>query len=98
MFTMMNTARLQGLAISERAYQDALQYAQERRQGRAVGVPAGEPSPIVEHPDVRRMLLTMRAYIEAMRALLYTNAVSIDLAGTTTTRRSGMPGGNWSSC
>jgi 3-(methylthio)propanoyl-CoA dehydrogenase len=84
MFTMMNTARLsvglQGLAISERAYQDALQYAQERKQGRAVGAPAGEPSPIVEHPDVRRMLLTMRAYIEAMHALLYTNAVSIDLA------------------
>ena len=84
MFTMMNTARLsvgvQGLAIAERAYQDALRYAQERRQGRAVGAPAGEPSPIVEHPDVRRMLLTMKAYIEAMRAMLYTNAVSIDLA------------------
>ncbi len=84
MFTMMNTARLsvgvQGLAVAERAYQDALRYAQERRQGRAVGAPAGEPSPIVEHPDVRRMLLTMKAFIEAMRALLYTNAVSIDLA------------------
>ncbi len=84
MFTMMNTARLsvgvQGLAVAERAYQDALRYAQERRQGRAAGAPAGEPSPIVEHPDVRRMLLTMKAYIEAMRAMLYTNAVSIDLA------------------
>ena len=84
MFTMMNTARLsvgiQGLAIAERAYQDALRYAQERRQGRAIDAPKGEASPIVEHPDVRRMLLTMRAYIEAMRALLYTNAVSIDLA------------------
>ena len=84
MFTMMNTARLsvglQGLAVTERAYQDALRYAQERRQGRAVGAPRGEPSPIVEHPDVRRMLLTMKAQIEAMRALLYTNAVSIDLA------------------
>jgi alkylation response protein AidB-like acyl-CoA dehydrogenase len=84
MFTMMNNARLsvgvQGLAIAERAYQDALRYAQQRRQGRAVGAPAGVPSPIVEHPDVRRMLLTMKAYIEAMRALLYTNAVSIDLA------------------
>jgi 3-(methylsulfanyl)propanoyl-CoA dehydrogenase len=84
MFTMMNTARLsvglQGLAITERAYQDALRYAQERRQGRAVGTPKGESSPIVEHPDVRRMLLTMKAYLEAMRALLYTNAVSIDLA------------------
>jgi len=84
MFTMMNTARLsvglQGLSISERAYQDALRYAQERRQGRAIGAPRGELSPIVEHPDVRRMLLAMKAYIEAMRALLYTNAVSIDLA------------------
>jgi len=84
MFTMMNTARLsvgvQGLSLAERSYQDALRYAQERRQGRAVGAPAGEPSPIVEHPDVRRMLLTMKAYIEAMRAMLYTNAVSIDLA------------------
>ena len=84
MFTMMNNARLsvgvQGLAIAERAYQDALRFAQERRQGRAVGAPAGELSPIVEHPDVRRMLLTMKAYIEAMRALLYTNAASIDLA------------------
>jgi alkylation response protein AidB-like acyl-CoA dehydrogenase len=84
MFTMMNAARLsvgvQGLSIAERAYQDALRYAQERRQGRAAGAPAGEPSPIVEHPDVRRMLLTMKAYIEAMRAILYTNAVSIDLA------------------
>jgi 3-(methylsulfanyl)propanoyl-CoA dehydrogenase len=84
MFTMMNTARLsvgiQGLSIAERAYQDALRYAQERRQGRAAGAPAGQPSPIVEHPDVRRMLLTMKAYIEAMRALIYTNAVSIDLA------------------
>ena len=84
MFTMMNLARLsvgvQGLAIAERAYQDALRYAQDRTQGRAIGAAAGEPSPIVEHPDVRRMLLTMKAYIEAMRALLYTNAVSIDLA------------------
>jgi 3-(methylthio)propanoyl-CoA dehydrogenase len=84
MFTMMNTARLsvglQGLSIAERAYQDALRYAQERGQGRAIGAAPGKTSPIVEHPDVRRMLLTMKAYIEAMRALLYTNAVSIDLA------------------
>jgi alkylation response protein AidB-like acyl-CoA dehydrogenase len=84
MFTMMNTARLsvglQGLSIAERSYQDALRYAQERKQGRAIGAPAGESSLIVEHPDVRRMLLTMKAYIEAMRALLYTNAVSVDLA------------------
>jgi hypothetical protein len=84
MFTMMNNARLsvglEGLSVSERAYQQALGYAQERRQGRAVGAPRTESSPIVEHPDVRRMLLTMKAYIEAMRCLIYTNAVSIDLA------------------
>jgi hypothetical protein len=84
MFTMMNNARLsvglQGLSLAERAYQDALRHAQERRQGRAVGASTNEPSPIIEHPDVRRMLLTMKAYIEAMRCLLYTNAASIDLA------------------
>src|SRR5215470_3530138 len=84
MFTMMNNARLsvglQGLAMAELAYQDALPYAQERKQGRAADAPPGEASPIVEHPDVRRMLLTMKAYMEAMRALLYTNAVSVDLA------------------
>ena len=72
MFTMMNNARLsvglQGLAMAERAYQDALRYAQQRRQGRAAGAPAGTSSPLVEHPDVRRMLLTMKAYIEAMPA------------------------------
>ena len=76
----LDLSSLPGLAIAERAYQDALRYAQERRQGRAAGAPAGEPSLIVEHPDVRRMLLTMKAYVEAMRVLLYTNAVSIDLA------------------
>jgi alkylation response protein AidB-like acyl-CoA dehydrogenase len=84
MFTMMNNARLsvglEGLAIGERAYQKALDYAQQRRQGRAVGTPATESSLIVEHPDVRRMLLTMKAYIEAMRCLIYTNAASLDLA------------------
>jgi alkylation response protein AidB-like acyl-CoA dehydrogenase len=84
MFTMMNNARLsvglEGLALAERAFQDALQYAQERRQGRAPGAPAGEPSLIVELPDVRRMLLTMKAYIDAMRAIIYTNAEAIDLA------------------
>jgi alkylation response protein AidB-like acyl-CoA dehydrogenase len=84
MFTMMNNARLsvglQGLALAERAYQKASAFAHERRQGRAPGAPAGEHSLIVEHADVRRMLLTMRAYIEAMRALLYTNAAEIDFA------------------
>jgi alkylation response protein AidB-like acyl-CoA dehydrogenase len=84
MFTMMNNARLsvglEGLAIGERAYQKALTYAQQRRQGRAIGAPATETSLIVEHPDVRRMLLTMKAYIEAMRCLIYSNAAAIDLA------------------
>jgi 3-(methylthio)propanoyl-CoA dehydrogenase len=84
MFTMMNDARLgvgiQGLSIAERAYQQALAYAQERRQGRAPGADAGEQSPIIAHADVRRMLLTMKASIEAMRALCYANAHAIDLA------------------
>ena len=75
MFTMMNEARLkvgvQGLGAAEGAYQKAVAYARERVQG---GVP------IIEHPDVRRMLLTMRALIEAMRALVYTEAVTMDLA------------------
>ena len=82
MFTMMNTARIsvaiQGMAVAERAYQQAAAYARERRQGRAVG--AEETSLIVEHPDVRRMLLTMRSNVEAMRALLYRAAMHQDLA------------------
>jgi hypothetical protein len=84
MFTMMNNARLsvglEGVAVGERAYQQALAYAQERRQGRAVGAPAGSASPIIEHADVRRMLLTMKAYVDAMRALAATNGEAIDLA------------------
>ncbi|HEX3541814.1 MAG TPA: acyl-CoA dehydrogenase [Acidimicrobiales bacterium] len=84
MFHMMNVARLsvglEGLAIAERAYQAALLYAQERRQGRAIGAPATESSLIVAHPDVRRMLLTMKAEVEAMRCLLYSNAASMDRA------------------
>jgi len=83
MFTMMNNARLsvgvQGLGLAERAYQQALAFAQERRQSRAVGAPPG-PSAIIEHPDVRRMLLTMRSTIDAMRALVCRNALAIDLA------------------
>lgn len=84
MFTMMNNARLsvglEGLSVAERAWQDALAYAQERRQGRAPGAPPGEMSLIVEHPDVRRMLLTMKSLIEAMRGIIYVTAESIDLA------------------
>ncbi len=75
MFTMMNEARLkvglQGLGASEGAYQQAVSYARERVQG---GVP------IIEHADVKRMLLTMRSLNEAMRALAYSEAVTMDLA------------------
>ena len=56
------------------------QYAQERTQGRAIGAPAGVSSPIIEHPDVRRMLMTQRAWIDAMRCLVYTNAAALDRA------------------
>ena len=81
MFIMMNNARLsvglEGLAMSERAYQQALQYAQERRQGKAVGA-SGVDSPIIDHADVRRMLMTMKSTIEAMRAVMYLNATHID--------------------
>jgi 3-(methylthio)propanoyl-CoA dehydrogenase len=84
MFTMMNDARLgvglEGLAIGERAYQQALAYAQERRQGRGPTTPPGEQALIIEHADVRRMLLSMKANIEAVRALCYLNAHALDLA------------------
>jgi alkylation response protein AidB-like acyl-CoA dehydrogenase len=84
MFKMMNNARLsvglEGLALGERAYQQAVAYARERAQGRAPGAPAGASSPIIEQPDVRRMLLTMKAHIEALRCLAYLNAECIDLA------------------
>ncbi|MYJ80215.1 MAG: acyl-CoA dehydrogenase [Acidimicrobiaceae bacterium] len=84
MFTMMNHARLsvglEGVAIAERSYQQALAHAHERRQGRAPGAPAGEPSAIIDHPDVRRMLLDMRSSISAMRGLAYRNAEAIDRA------------------
>ncbi len=91
MFTMMNNARLsvglEGLAIGERAYQQALQYAQDRTQGRAVGAPAGTSSPIIDHPDVRRMLMTQRAWIDAMRCLVYSNAAALDSQRGGTCRR-----------
>ena len=84
MFTMMNNARLsvglQGLALGDRAYQDARRYANERQQGRAIGAEPGVQSVIIEHPDVRRMLLTMKAQIEAMRAVIYRTAQNIDIA------------------
>jgi 3-(methylthio)propanoyl-CoA dehydrogenase len=82
MFTMMNASRIgvgmEGVAITERAYQQALSYAKERTQGREIGGDSAESVPIIQHPDVRRMLLTMRAYTEAMRALLYVTAAEGD--------------------
>ena len=80
MFVMMNSARLsvgmQGLAVSERAYQQSLDYAIERIQGRAIG--ATEDSPIIDFPDVRRMLMTQKAYIAALRRMMLLNAVHVD--------------------
>ena len=83
MFIMMNSARLnvgaQGVGIAERACQQALAYALERRQGRAVGV-ADYPAAIIHHPDVRRMLMTMKAKISAARALCLACAIAADQA------------------
>src|SRR5689334_20226381 len=84
MFTMMNEARqkvgLQGLGIAERAYQAARDYAKERVQGRPASQKSGERVTIIHHPDVRRMLLTMKSQIEAMRAFGYVLAADIDFA------------------
>jgi alkylation response protein AidB-like acyl-CoA dehydrogenase len=83
MFTMMNQARLavglQGVAIAERAAQQALAYARERRQGRRSEAQGGA-SRIIEHPDVRRTLLTMRALTRAARGICYATAVALDRA------------------
>src|SRR5260221_9295367 len=94
MFVMMNAARLgvglEGVSIAERSYQHALVWARERVQGRpTVPVPASlGPSPksvpIIFHPDVKRMLLTMRAYTEATRALIYWTASCLDIAERST--------------
>lgn len=84
MFTMMNHARLgvgiEGMAVSERAYQKAVEYARERVQSRAVGSPDPAGVAIIQHPDVRRMLMTMRAQIEAQRALTFYAAAALDRA------------------
>src|SRR5215216_1381295 len=86
MFTMMNEARMgvgvQGLAIAEVAYQNAAIYARERLQGRAIsGVkfPDKPADPIIVHPDVRRMLMTMRAFNEAARALILWTSLQGDI-------------------
>ncbi len=82
MFTMMNNARLsvglQGVAMAERATQQALAYARERKQGRAPGATA--TSAIIDHPDVARMLLTMAAYTAAARAICFETAAALDRA------------------
>ena len=88
MFTMMNNARLsvglQGLSLTDRSYQQARQYSLDRKQGKAIGaqLEAGDSSPIADHADVRRMLMTMRANAEAMRCVMYANAAAIDFANS----------------
>jgi alkylation response protein AidB-like acyl-CoA dehydrogenase len=87
MFVMMNAARLgvgvQGVAIAERAYQQALAYALDRKQGRSAWTGA-YPSRLFDHPDVRRSLMLMKARIEAARAICLSTAVAADLARTAT--------------
>ena len=84
MFTMMNNARLavgmQGVAIAETAYQKALAYARDRTQGRAPGHKGEGMSPIIEHPDVARMLMTMKALTQGARAICYSCAEALDMA------------------
>ena len=88
MFTMMNHARigvgLQGVAIAERAYQHSVMFAKDRVQSAAIGAKSNEAVPIINHPDVRRMLMTMRATAEAARAIVYRNIWAIDRAHTAT--------------
>jgi acyl-CoA dehydrogenase len=84
MFTMMNQARLgvglEGVGIADRAYQQALAFAQERRQGRAVGKDGNGSDPIIVHPDVKRMLMQMRALTAAARTICYATAVALDVS------------------
>jgi acyl-CoA dehydrogenase len=95
MFTMMNNARLavgmQGVAICEAATQKATEYARERTQGKAPGWTGTGMSPIIEHPDVARMLLTMKALTQGSRAISYACAHAIDLSH----RLSGANASHW---
>jgi hypothetical protein len=88
MFVMMNAARLavgmQGVAIAEIATQRAVAYANDRRQGRATGAPAGAMSPIIEHADIRRTLLAMKAMTQAARAICVATAGALDTAERST--------------
>src|SRR5205814_7793058 len=83
MFIMMNLARfsvgVEGVGISERAYQRAVAFARDRVQGKPVGLDKASGT-IIEHPDIRRMLMTMRANTEAMRAVAYVTAAALDNA------------------
>ncbi len=85
MFVMMNAARLsvglEGYAVAERAYQRAAEWARTRVQGKPPAAAKKGPLPIIHHPDVKRMLLTMRSQVEAMRALALYAAYQIDLGG-----------------
>ncbi len=84
MFTMMNEARLgvgmQGYAVAEAAYQEAVTYARERLQGHAVGVSSGPANPLIVHPDIRRSLMDQKAFVEGARALTYWGATLLDRA------------------
>lgn len=86
MFTMMNMERLyvgiQGVGVAERAYQQSVAYATERLQGKPIGKQHAQKDmvPIIEHADVRRMLMTQRAYVEATRGVCLANAIATDIA------------------
>ena len=84
MFIMMNAARygvgIQGIALAERAYQKAVSYARDRVQSRPVDGSLNKAAPIIHHPDIRRMLMTMRAWTEACRAMAYVGAAAYDAA------------------
>ena len=84
MFTMMNQARLgvglQGVGLADRAYQQALAYAQERKQGKGIGSTGTGPDPIIVHPDIKRMLMQMRSMTAAARTICYATAVALDVA------------------
>ena len=84
MFTMMNQARLgvglEGVGIADRAYQQALAFAQERKQGRAIGKKGDGMDAIIVHPDIKRMLMQMRAMTAAARTICYATAVALDVS------------------
>ncbi|WP_026379855.1 acyl-CoA dehydrogenase C-terminal domain-containing protein [Afifella pfennigii] len=102
MFTMMNEARLgvgiQGLAQSEVAYQNAADYARERRQGRALSAGrdgSAGPDPIIVHPDIRRTLMAIRAFNEAARALVLTAAINGDIAARSPDEKARQAAEDW---